>query len=331
MANATTLSRREFGRVIAAGVPLLLPAGSATALSAVTRAAALSPVVLGVSTLSFRDLPREEGVDNVDDVIRALKAVRATHIELAMGNVEPAPPSTAAFVGGTPAYPRRVTFTPEQVAAINAFARRGLRQWRAETEPKYFVAVRDKFAAAGLTVAAASLAYDESFDDDEIEATFRQFKALGVPVVSSPMTLATARRIAQFAERHGAIVAIHNQVDGNPAGSIATPQLGEALALSPAFRLKLDIGHLTASNQDPLAVLAAHEERIAHVLVRDRLRNGGASRHFGEGDTPIGAVIARLKSSARSIPAIIEYDYVGLHSSVEEVTAAMAYVSGSAR
>jgi sugar phosphate isomerase/epimerase len=320
----TPFSRREFGRMVVAGVPLVAVAGS-------IRAAAMSPVALGVSTFSFRDLPRVEGSDNVDDVIRALKAVRATHVELALSNVEPAPPSTASFVGGTPAYPRRVVFTPDEIARINAHARRQLQQWRAQTEPRYFQDVRDKFASANLSVMACALSYDESFTDDEIEATFRQVKALGVPTISSPMTMATARRIAPFAERHGITVAVHNQADGNAAGAIATPELADALAISSSLRIKLDIGHLTASNRDAVAELARHESRISHVLVRDRLRNGGTSQHFGEGDTPIPAILKRLKASEFRIPGVVEYDYVGLHSSVDEVTASLAYVAQAAQ
>ena len=98
-----------------------------------------------------------------------------------------------------------------------------------------------------------------------------------------------------FAERHQVAVAIHNQVDGNPAGAIATPQLEQALALSPAFTLKLDIGNLTASNCDAVAELREHQSRVSHVLVKDRLRNGGASQPFGEGDTPIKGVLDVLE------------------------------------
>jgi len=134
-----------------------------------------------------------------------------------------------------------------------------------------------------------------------------------------------------FAERHGLTVAIHNQMDGNPTGAIATRELTDALALSSSFRIKLDVGHLTASNHDAVTELARHESRVSHVLVRDRRRNGGTSQHFGEGDTPIPAVLKRLKASAFQIPGVIEYDYVGLHSSVDEVTASLAYVTQAAQ
>lgn len=316
----TAFSRREFGKIVIAGVPL------ATAFRP-TGLFAAGQVTFGVSTSSFRDLPRVPGFNNLDDVIRALHTVGTTRVELALANVEPAPPSTAPFLGGTPAYPARVVFTPEQIAATNAFYREGLRGWRRDTTIGYFDEMRGRLTAAGLDVHACALSYDASFTDAEIDATFQQIKALGATTVSSPLTMAMAVRLVPFAERHKVSVAIHNQVDGNAAGLIATPHLREALTLSPAFTLKLDIGNLAASNGDAVATLREHQARVSHVLVKDRLRNGGASQHFGEGDTPIPGVLNLLKASASSIPAVVEYDYVGLHSSVDEVKAAVAYMA----
>ena len=141
------------------------------------------------------------------------------------------------------------------------------------------------------------------------------------------MTLATARRLAPFAERHHVSVAIRNDVDGNTAQAIATSNFDEALALSSSFRIALDIANVSASNRDALSELGRHEARVSHVVVRDRLRNGGTSQHFGEGDTPIVDVLRRLKASDLRIPAVVEVDYVGLHSSVDEVTASVKYVT----
>jgi sugar phosphate isomerase/epimerase len=311
------LSRREFGGVVIAGLPF----------AAIMRSAArfAGDVPIWVSTSSFRDLPRVPGRDNLDEVIRALQAVGATHVELAFANLEPAPPSTAPVMGGSAAYPKRIVMTPEEVAATNSSARAALRTWRTRTPAALFDEARREIAAAGLTVHACALAYNDSFSDDEIDATFRQAKALGVTAISSPLTMAMARRLVPFAERHQVSVAIHNQMDRNSAAAIDTPALKAALALSPAFTLKLDIGNLTASNCDAVAELREYRSRVSFVLVKDRLRNGGASQPFGEGDTPIGNVFAVLGASAPDIPALIEYDYVGLHSSVDEVKAAIAY------
>jgi sugar phosphate isomerase/epimerase len=286
-------------------------------------AAADAPIWVGSS--SFRDLPRVPGRDNLDEIIRAVRAVGATHVELALANLEPAPPSTAPVMGGSAAYPRRIVMTPEEVAATNSSARAALRTWRLQAPVSVFEQARGRLTSAGLTVHACALAYNDSFSDDEIDATFRQAKTLGVSTVSSPLTMAMARRLVPFADRHQIAVAIHNQVDGNRAGAIDTPALKQALALSPAFAVKLDIGNLTASNCDAVAELREYRPRVSYVLVRDRLRNGGASQPFGEGDTPIKQVLSILGTPAPAIPALVEYDYVGLRSSVDELKACVAY------
>jgi len=320
-----TVTRREFGRVVIAGLPL------AAGLRATPLFGMDNALTLGVSTSSFNDLARVPGRDNVDDVIRALKSVRATHIELALGNVEPPAPNTGPTKGGSAAYPTLIILTPQQIASITAAYRREVRSWRLQSNTAFFDQVRQKFEDARITVHACALEYNDSFTDDEIDATFRQVKSLGVATVSSPMTLAMAQRLAPFAARHGVSVAIHNQVDGNRAGAIATPQLKDALALSPAFALKLDIGNLTASNCDAVAELRTYQSRVSHVLVKDRLRNGGTIQHLGEGDTPIAGVLAQLRTSARSIPAFAEYDYVGVGSSQDEVAASLAYLTALAK
>ena len=311
------LSRREFGGVLVAGLPLAAVLGSVRVSAAA--------VAIGVSTSSFRDLPRVPGRDNLDEVIRALQAVRATHIELAFANLEPAPPSTAPVMGGSAAYPRRIVLTPEQVAATNSVARAELQAWRLQTPVSVFEQMRGKLASAGLTVRACALSYNDSFSDDEIDATFRQAKALGVTTIGSPLTMAMARRLVPFAERHKVSVAIHNQMDGNPQRAIDTPALKQALALSPAFAVKLDVANLTASNCDAVAELHEHRSRLSYVILRDRLRNGGASQPFGEGDTPINKVLGALAASAPAVPALIDYDYVGLRSAAEELKACLTY------
>lgn len=313
----TAVSRRAFTRAILAGVPL--------AASFRTYAA---QVRVGVSTFSFRDFPRVPGRDNVDEVVRALRAVGATAIELSLQHVEPAPPSVAPTMGGSAAYPKRIVLTPEQIAATNADARDALRRWRLSAADGVFADVRRTFATAGITVHAAGVAFNDSFSDEEIDAVLRQCAAMGVTTVSSPLTMACARRLVPYAEKHRVSIAIHNQADGGKDGAIDTPRLPEALALSPRFTLKLDIGNLAASNCDAADALRTYRERVSFVLVRDRLRNGGASQPFGEGDTPIRAVLRVLESSP-SVPALIEYDYLGLRSAVDEVRLCLNYVRAS--
>jgi sugar phosphate isomerase/epimerase len=313
----TAFTRREFGRMVVAGVPLAW---------ASTRAAAAGRLVIGVTTDSFRELPRVEGRDNVDDVLQAVRHVGATHIDLALAHLEPAPPSTAPFLGGSPAYPRLVVLSPQEIAATNSRARAALRTWRLRHDSAFVDDVRGRLSAAGLTAHACSVMFDESFTDEEIDVTFRQARALGASALSSPLTFEMASRLVPFAERHRLSVAIHNQMDGNADRAIATADLPRALALSPVFSVKLDVGHLTASNCDAVAELRAHLSRVSHVVLKDRLRNKGASQVFGEGDTPLRGVIEVVRDAPRPVPALVEYDYTGLRTPADEVAASMTFV-----
>src|ERR1700722_432340 len=106
------VSRRDFGRLALAGVPLSA-AWSASGDSVV------NGVRVGIATYSFRDLLRTPGQDNIDDVIRALQFAGAREIELSSANTEPAPPNSGPAVPPPPSvYPPPITAPPpEQVAA----------------------------------------------------------------------------------------------------------------------------------------------------------------------------------------------------------------------
>ena len=249
------------------------------------------------------------------------------HIELALHNVEPAPPSTAPVMGGSAAYPRRVVLTPEEIAASDATARAALRTWRLQAAPAVFEDVRRRIASAGLAVDACAVTVNDSFTDDEIDAIFRQVKAFGARTLSSPLTLATARRLVPFAERHDVAVSIHHQIDGNAAGLIDLPRVAQALALSPRFRLRLDVGRITASNRDAVETARELLPRASCVILTDHLRNGGASQPLGEGDTPLAGVLQMLAAADPSMPVLLEYDYRGLRPSAEEVKTALAYLT----
>jgi sugar phosphate isomerase/epimerase len=311
-------SRREFGKALVVGV-------SIGGVVCARRVAAARQVVLGVTTSSFRDLPRVTGRDNVEDILRAVRAAGARHVELSLSNVEPAPPSTGSFIGGSAAYPRRVVLSSEEIAATNAVAREELRRWRLATPPAHVAQLRRTFEQAGVGLVGAAVTFDASFADDELDAVFTFVKALGIATVSSAMTMATARRLVPFAERHDVRVGIHHQMD-NSTGLISAGDLRLALALSPRFAVKLDVGTLAASDRDVVADLRTYQDRVAYVLMRDRLRHGGASQPFGDGDTPLAAIMAVLSAAPSSIPAIVEYDYPGLRPASAELAASLAYL-----
>lgn len=306
------LSRRDFGRIALAGVPLA------------RRAVAASAIRVGVLTESFHDFPRTPGRDNVDQVIGALKPAGVTEIDLSSSNTEAPSPDTGMKpppppgpYGGPPA-----GFTPAELAARARALRNNLRKWRLETPPSHYAALKSKFDAAGIAVYAISYQHDDVFTDEEIDATFAHAKALGVEVISSRASLAMARRLAPFADRHALTVAFRNDTE-TPA------QLAALTAISPRFRVNLDIGNFTAANQEAVAYLQENYQKITHLVVKDRTRNGGGNETFGSGDTPIQPVLKLLREKQYPIRAYVDYEYVGLGTPQEEVRKCVAYVKAA--
>jgi sugar phosphate isomerase/epimerase len=279
---------------------------------------------IGVATESFHELPRIPGQDNVDDLIRALKDCGATEIDLASVNTEapspdtglPPPPPPGPYGGPAGG------FTPAELEARNRAVRNNLRKWRLATPATHYAELRAKFQAAGIGVFAMSFQHDAAFTDEELDATFLHAKALGLEVISSEATAAMARRLAPFAEKHSLSVAFRNG-----RGLLETPgELSQVLALSKRFRVNLDIGNFTASNQEPVAYLQENFANISHLIVKDRTRNNGSNEAFGSGDTPIKPLMALLREKNYPIRVCVDYEYVGLGSARQEVRKCLAYV-----
>jgi sugar phosphate isomerase/epimerase len=291
-------SRRDFAKAALAGLPLAR-AWAARIDSTV------KGVRLGAQTYSFRDFPRTPGVDNTDAIIQALKECGIGEIELFSPNVEP---------GRTP-------------GTAPAKAREDLRQWRLSTPPAYFAAIRKKYDDAGISVYAYTMNYRADFTDAEIEKTFEQAKALGVEIIAASTQVSLAPRLLPFAERHGMYIAFHGHSDIKNPDEFSTPEsFQKVLDTSLHARVNLDIGHFTAANCDAVAYIQQHHDRITHLHVKDRKRNNGDNVEFGQGDTPIREVLRLLRDKRYPIPALIEYEYKGTGTSIEEVKKCMAYM-----
>jgi len=300
------MTRREFGRTTLAG--LTLPAITGRGAGA----APVGGVRLGVQTYSFRELPRPAGGDAVDVVIGAMKACGIDECELWSPQVEPGPPAA----GGQA--------SPE----ARQRAREDLRRWRLSTPASHFAGIRQRFQAAGQTVYAYNLSFNDSFTDEEIDRGFDQAKAIGAEVITASTTLSVARRLVPFAERHRMPVAMHNHSRVDDPNEFATPaSFTTALAMSPFFRVNLDIGHFTAANFDALAFLREHHDRVTNLHLKDRKRSQGDNVPWGTGDTPIREVLAWLKQRQSPVRAYIEYEYTGEKGAVDEVRACMAYAT----
>jgi sugar phosphate isomerase/epimerase len=139
-----------------------------------------------------------------------------------------------------------------------------------------------------------------------------------------------AKRVIPLVEKHRMLVAMHGHSNLSDPNQFATPESFEqALAMSPRYRINLDIGHFSAAGFDPVAFIRAHHDRITNLHIKDRKNNDGPNAPFGQGDTPIRPVLQLLKSERYSIPAYIEYEYAGSGTSTRELAKCLEYVRAS--
>ena len=328
-------SRRDFAKTLLAAVPTSL------ALAAHIDST-VDGVRLGASTYSFRDFPHAEDKDHtqLDATIQALKDCNVGIIELFAPTIEPgknAPmrPMTDSMrqhdqaAGGTPPDPK--VMAERMRARANSpevlKARADLRTWRMETPMTYFHNVRKKFDEAGVDIFAYTMNYRDDFTDEEIGKTFEQTKALGVKIIATSTQAAMAPRLLPFAEKHKIIVAFHGHSNLTDPNEFATPaSFAKATAQSKYFKINLDIGHFTAANFEAVDYIRENHQNITHLHMKDRKKNNGPNTPFGEGETPIKQVLLLLKEKKYPIPALVEYEYRGTGTSVEEVKKCMDYM-----
>jgi sugar phosphate isomerase/epimerase len=287
------LTRREWGTAVAGGL-VLLPFSRTRQQRSV-----VAGVRIGAQSYSFRGRP-------LDEVIAAMKTIGLSFCELWQSHVE-----TTQAIGAA--------------RGMNRGARRELlRKWRLGIPLDHFAQIRKAFAAAGVTITAYNLSFGDDFSDGEIARGFEMARALGTDVITASSTLSVVPRVAAAADAAKMTVAFHNHSNIRP-NEFATPDNFEtALQASPRMAVNLDIGHFTAANFDALEYLDQRHDRIVSLHIKDRRRNQGDNLPFGEGDTPIVAVLQRLRDRKWDIPAQIEYEYKG-SDAVAEVTRCYEY------
>lgn len=287
-------------------------------------------VQIGAVTYSFRSEPHGPKGDSVDVVLADLKACNVGITELFSPQIEQ--------VDTTPSFLRdpqnhlsmaemREKFRQYRNSPEAKKAREELRQWRLNTPESYFQGVKKKFDEAGVRIYAYTMNYGDDFTDDEIEKTFEQARGLGTRIIATSTRVSMAQRLVPFAAKHKTYVAFHGHDQTDNPNEFSTPEtFSKALALSPWYRINLDIGHFTAAGFDPVIYIDQKHDMITHIHVKDRKVKHGPNEPFGEGNTPIREVLKLLEKRKYPIPALVEYEYKGTGTPVEEVTKCLDYM-----
>ena len=308
-------TRRDLGKIALASLPLAKTLGAVDSK--------FGGVQIGAITYSFREM------HDLDSIIDAMVKCGLGEAELMSNQAEaalgaPAPqfprpvnmgqrrPATAPGAGAGPgARPRvaREPMTEEQIAAARARTA-DLRNWRLGVSMDKFKDVRKKFDNAGIDIRLLCFNMNQAITDEEIDYAFQMAKALGARAMSTTTQVSVSKRVAPFADKHKMMVGYHGHDATWDPNEFATPEsFATAMSYSKYNGVNLDIGHFTAAGYDPVAYIQEHHARITNLHLKDRMKDHGPNKPWGEGQTPIKPVLLLLKDAKYPIPANIEYEY----------------------
>ena len=288
-----TYSRRQFGKIALAGIPV----GSAL-MSGKNLFAAAKPnskfngVQIGIiAPYSFRGMPSDAESLLNDMVQLGISAceLQNTPVEQYAGAPAqagrgggaggavggPAPgagtPAAGGAVGpgGAPAGGRRggrAPLTPEQQAAQKAAAD-AMAKWRLSVSMDKYKALRKMYNDAGVRIYAFKLGFTNAMSDDEYNYVFNVAEALGADQITQelPEDAALTQRIGDFAAKRKMMVGYH-------AHTQATMTAWDiALSQSKYNGINIDCGHYTAgTSSSPVPFIKLHHDRITSIHLKDR-------------------------------------------------------------
>lgn len=280
-----SITRRSFGYLALSAVPLLARPNSR-----------FKGVQIGAITYSFRALP-----STAADIVKYCTELGINSVEL-MSDV-------AEVYAGAPAVPRvpgRNATAEQRQAAQHGIEERT--KWRTSASMGKYRQLRAMFNAAGIRIPVFKLAVEARMSDAECDYIFETAKALGAHCVTMelPKDPALSKRAGEFGARHRVYVGYHSHTQVNEQS------WDTALSQSPYNSINLDVGHFTeAISKSPVPFIERNSARITSFHLKDKKfgTNGGGNRPWGQGDTPLEAVLQLMAKRKYRWPANIELEY----------------------
>jgi sugar phosphate isomerase/epimerase len=293
-------TRREFGQVVMAAVPM-------SALPAAAPAQTPKPnsrfggVQVGIIAGSFRPL-----APSVEDVLKWTAQAGLSTIELDVEFFEP-------YFGApvVPAAPRGRPATPEEESA-QRLGREELRKWRLSPPVDRMRTLRQKYEQAGVAIEIVKFPDlgVASMTDEEVDYCFAVAQHLGARAITCEPPLSQTKRLGRLADKHRLVVAYHNHANiTNVEAFGRTGAWEQAFFYSKYNWANVDVGHFTAGNgKPPIDFLREYHSRITNIHLKDRKING-PNMPWGQGDTPLKEILQLMKREKYKFTATIELEY----------------------
>jgi len=307
-------TRREFGKIALATATL--PLASWKLAAAARPNSIFGGVQIGTITYSFRSLP-----GSAEQVLQYCLDCGISGIEL-MSNVAEnyagapgGPPPGAGAAGGQGR--GRAALTPEQVAERQKRAEE-TKAWRLSVPMAKYAAFRKMYEDAGVKIYAFKLPPTLEMSDEEYAYIWNVTETLGADHVTMelPTDDALLARVAAYAAKRKLRIAFHTHGQGGSTG------FDKVLNASSFTALNFDVGHYYGVNgESPVPLMEKYHARIASLHLKDRKgptpgqpvaeggRGGGPNMPWGQGETPLGAILQSMKKNKYTFPASIEYEY----------------------
>jgi sugar phosphate isomerase/epimerase len=210
----------------------------------------------------------------------------------------------------------RAALTPEQQEAMRKRAEE-MKAWRLSVPMDKYKAFRKMYEDAGVKIFAFKLPPTLEMSDQEYAYIWNVAETLGADHITMelPTDDALLKRVADYAAKRKLRIAFHTHGQGGASG------FDKVLAASPYTALNFDVGHYFGVNgQSPVPLVEQYHDRIASLHLKDRKapppgqptegpRGGGANMPWGQGETPLVAVLQSMKKNKYKFPASIEYEY----------------------
>lgn len=178
-----------------------------------------------------------------------------------------------------------------------------VRAWRTSVSLAGLEGLRRQLNDADIRIAAVSWT-DLAAADATVDHACRVAKAVGTRAIVTGFPLGGVERLARAAETHQMPIGLDS------SGEVSLDQIEASLRAHAFVGAAVDIGDWIAERSaTPITFLSRHASRVTHIYVRDRQRDHGPSMPFGDGDTPIGEILAAMRTGGWPFPAIVLPDY----------------------